>query len=67
MKYLYLRKNLLYTFMGYTITKGNYESFLFWVYNFLNKFQYGLPWCHDKYPDDIRPRSTLFEACLVLP
>jgi hypothetical protein len=31
----YLRKHLLYTFMGYTITKGNYQ--FFWVYNFLNK------------------------------
>jgi hypothetical protein len=25
--------------MGYTIAKGNYQSF-FWVYNFLNKFQF---------------------------
>jgi hypothetical protein len=25
----------------------------FSVYNFLNKFQRGLPWWHDKYPDDI--------------
>jgi hypothetical protein len=35
-------------------------------YNFLNKFQYGLPWWHDKYPDDIRPRSTFLEVCFVL-
>jgi hypothetical protein len=26
----------------------------------------GLPWCHDKYPDVIRFRNTLAEACLVL-
>jgi hypothetical protein len=38
--------------MGYTIAKGNYQSF-FWVYNFLNKFQCGLPWWPHKYPDDI--------------
>jgi hypothetical protein len=55
------------TFMGYTITKGNYHSSSFWVYNFLNIFQCGLPWWHDKYPHDIWPRSTLLEACLVLP
>jgi hypothetical protein len=39
----------------------------FWVYNFLSKFHCGLPWWHYKYSDDIRPRSTLLEACLVLP
>jgi hypothetical protein len=52
--------------MGYTITKGSYQSFS-WVYNVLNKFLCGLPWWHDKYPDDIRPRSTLHGACFVLP
>jgi hypothetical protein len=51
--------------MGYTITKANYQSFIL-VYNFLDKFQCVFPWWHDKYPD-IRPRSTLLEACLVLP
>jgi hypothetical protein len=51
--------------MGYTITKGNYQSF-YLVYNFLNKFQCGLPWWHDKYPADIRPRYTLLEAYLML-
>jgi hypothetical protein len=39
----------------------------FCVCNFLNKFKCGPPWWHDKYPDDIRPRSTLLVACLVLP
>jgi hypothetical protein len=41
--------------MGYTITKENYPS--------LSKFLCWLPWWHDKYPDDIRPRSMLLEAC----
>jgi hypothetical protein len=64
--YLHLRKHLLYTFMDYTITAGNYQSF-FWVYNFLNKFQCGLPWWHGKYPDNIRPCFMLLEAYLVSP
>jgi hypothetical protein len=65
-KILYLRKHLLYTFMGLHHYKGKLSSF-FWVYNILSKFQCLLPWWHDKYPDDIRSRSTLFEACFVLP
>jgi hypothetical protein len=44
--------------------KGKLSKF-FWVYNFLNKFQCGLPWWYDKYPDDIQPRSTLLEACFL--
>jgi hypothetical protein len=45
--------------MVYAVTKGNNQSFL-WAYNFLSKFKCGLRWWHDKYPDDIRPHSTLF-------
>jgi hypothetical protein len=36
--------------MRYTIMKGKYQSISFCVYNFLNKFQRGLPWWHNKYP-----------------
>jgi hypothetical protein len=46
--------------------EGKLSKFFFCVYNFLNKFQCGFPWWHDKYPDDSRPRSTVLEACLVL-
>jgi hypothetical protein len=38
----------------------------FWAYNFLNKFQRGLPWWQNKYSDYIRPHSMLLKACLVL-
>jgi hypothetical protein len=47
--------------------KGKLSEFFFWVYYFLNKFQCGLPWWHNKYPDNIRPSSILLEPCLVLP
>jgi hypothetical protein len=51
--------------MGYTITKGSYQNFS--EYIVLYKFQCGLPWWHDKYPDDIRPHATSLETCLMLP
>jgi hypothetical protein len=52
-KIIISQKAFIYTFMGYTTTKGNYQSFFLNIYNFLSKFQCGLPWWHDKYPDDI--------------
>jgi hypothetical protein len=46
--------------------KGKLSSF-FWVYNFLTKFQCGFPRWHDIYLDNVLQRSTLLEACLLLP
>jgi hypothetical protein len=56
---IYLRKHLLHTWVT-PLQRQTMKVFIS-VYNFLSKFQCGLPWWHDKY-SDIHPHSTLVEA-----
>jgi hypothetical protein len=48
-------KHVHYTDVRYGSLKGTSATYL-------TRFEYGHPWSHEKYPDDIRPLSTCSEA-----
>jgi hypothetical protein len=65
-KNIYISESIYYTHVWITPLQRETMKVFFLSIQFY-QFQCGLLWCHDKYPDGIRSRSTLLEACLVLP
>jgi hypothetical protein len=63
----YISEKIHYIHLWVTPLQRETIKVYFWVYTFFSKFQCGLPWWYDKYPDNIRPCSTLLEGCLLLP
>jgi hypothetical protein len=52
-KIIVSQKAFIIHIYGLHHNKGKLSN-IFWLYNFLNRFQCGLPWLHDKYPDGHR-------------
>jgi hypothetical protein len=48
-----ITESIYYTHLWVTPLQREAIRVFVWVYNFLNKFQCGLPWRHDRYPDNI--------------